>query len=236
MLKQNLGWVMGKTESTEKFRKLNWQKIHISSFLNVNGNGISALAIFKKFKNACHFINIDHTEKFQINDPPKIGCPVFRVSTEMEYQHQSLWKNWQMAVISLISIIQKNFKLPTLPKFGSLVFRVSMEMEYQHWPLWKNWKMAAISLISIIQKNFKLPTPPPKFGSLVFRVSTEMEYQCWPLSKNWKMAAISLISIIQKNIKLLTHQSLGLWFSECQWKQNISIGHYEKIEKWLPFH
>ena len=25
----------------------------------------------KKMKNACHFINIDHTEKFQITDPPK---------------------------------------------------------------------------------------------------------------------------------------------------------------------
>ena len=25
-------------------------------------------------------------------------------------------------------------------------------------------------------------------------------------------------------------------FSECQQKRNISIGHYEKIQKWLPFH
>ena len=30
-------------------------------------------------------------------------------------------------------------------------------------------------------------------------------------------------------------ENLGLWFSECQQKQNISTGHYEKIEKWLPF-
>ena len=22
---------------------------------------------------------------------------------------------------------------------------------------------------------------------------------------------------------------------KCQWKQNISVGHYEKIRKWLPF-
>ena len=96
-----------------------------------------------------------------------------------EYQHWPLWKNWKIAAISLISIIQKNFQLPTPPKFGSLVFRVLTEMEYQHRLLWKNWKMAAISLISIIQKNFQLLTPP-KFGSLVFRVSTEMEYQHQP--------------------------------------------------------
>ena len=31
-------------------------------------------------------------------------------------------------------------------------------------------------------------------------------------------------------------QSLVVWCSECQWKQNISFGHYEKDEKWLPFH
>ena len=31
-------------------------------------------------------------------------------------------------------------------------------------------------------------------------------------------------------------QSLGLWFSECRGKWNISVSHYEKIEKWLPFH
>ena len=72
-----------------------------------------------------------------------------------------------------------------------LVTRVSMEMEYQHWPLWKNWKIAAILYISIVQNNFKLLAPP---------------------------------------------QSLGLRFSKCQWKWNISIGHYEKFEKWLPFH
>ena len=30
-------------------------------------------------------------------------------------------------------------------------------------------------------------------------------------------------------------QSLGLQFSECQWKWNITVGHYEKFKKWLPF-
>ena len=33
--------------------------------------------------------------------------------------------------------------------------------------------------------------------------------------------------------KLLPHpKSLDLWFSECQQKWNIGIGHYEKIKKW----
>ena len=127
----------------------------------------------------------------------------------------------------------ENLENWTNRKFTSEVFPVLTE--YQCQSLWKNWKMAAISLISIVRKNIKLLTPP-KFGSLVFWVSTETEYQHWPLWKNWKMAAISLISIVRKNFKLLTpQQSLGLWFSECQWKQNISVGNYEKIEKWLSF-
>ena len=144
MLKWNLGRVMGKTEPTERVGKPNLRKIHISSFPSVNGNRISALAIMKNLKNGWYFININCTEKFQI-------------------------------------------------------------------------------------------TNPPTFGSLVFQVSTEMEYQCQPLWKNWKMAAISLISIIQKIANYWPPQSLGLWFSEYQWKWNISAGYYEHIGKWLQF-
>ena len=46
----------------------------------------------KKMKNVHHIINIDRTETIQITDPhpPKFGSPVFRVSTETEYQHQPL--------------------------------------------------------------------------------------------------------------------------------------------------
>ena len=34
---------------------------------------LSPLAIMKKLKNDCHFVNINHMEKFQITDPPKFG-------------------------------------------------------------------------------------------------------------------------------------------------------------------
>ena len=30
-------------------------------------------------------------------------------------------------------------------------------------------------------------------------------------------------------------KNFSLWFSECQWKWNVSVGHYEKNKKWLPF-
>ena len=77
MLKQNLGWVTGKTEPMEKFGKLNQQKIYISSFTSFNGNGISASVIMKKLKNGCHLINIDHTEKFQMTDSAKVWVSSF---------------------------------------------------------------------------------------------------------------------------------------------------------------
>ena len=44
----------------------------------------------KNLKNGYHFVNIDHMEKFKMNDPQKFGYPVFQVSMETEYQHQPL--------------------------------------------------------------------------------------------------------------------------------------------------
>ena len=64
----------------------------VSGFPSVDRNGISVSAIMEKLKNGCHFFNIDRTEKCPITDPPKFGSPVFQVLTEMEYQHQPLWK------------------------------------------------------------------------------------------------------------------------------------------------
>ena len=78
MLKWNLRWVMGKTEPTEKFGKLNRWKIHVSGFPSVvDGNGISASAIMKKLKNDSHFIDINRMEKFQITNPPPSLCLQF---------------------------------------------------------------------------------------------------------------------------------------------------------------
>ena len=73
-------WVTGKTEPTEKFGKLNRQKICVSRF------------------------------------PSAERSPCKNVSTETEYHHWPLWKNWKMATISLILIAWKNFKLLTPPK------------------------------------------------------------------------------------------------------------------------
>ena len=61
----------------------------------------------KKLKNGCHFINIDHMEKFQITDPPKFGSLVFRVSTEMEYHRQPTWGRSVIWNFSIWSILMK---------------------------------------------------------------------------------------------------------------------------------
>ena len=54
----------------EKFQFTNPSpKVWVSGFPSVKRNGISALAIMKKLKHGCHFVNIDHTEKFQITYP-----------------------------------------------------------------------------------------------------------------------------------------------------------------------
>ena len=125
----------------------------------------------KKLKNCCHFINIDHTEKFQITDPP----PKVRVSS-----FQGVKRNG----ISVSAIVKKlkngchfininhmeNFQITDLLKFGSPVFRVSMETEYQCWPLWKNWKFSFFWIFH----QFIFP-PSPILGS----ISTFMRGYTW---------------------------------------------------------
>ena len=145
----------------------------------------------------------------------------------------AIMKNWKMAAILLISIIQKNFKLPTSKVWVSGFLSVDGN-RISVLAIMKKLKNGC-HFININHMEKFQTTDPPKFGSPVFRVSTETEYQYRPLWKNWKMATILLISIVQKNFQLPTPQSLGLQFSKCQRKWNISIGHYEKIEKWLPF-
>ena len=84
------GW---QTKRVKTLKKLTCTpvKVWVSSFLCVNGNGISVLAIMKKLKNGHHFINIDCAEKNSNYQPPtpkvpKFGSPTFHMSTEMEYQ------------------------------------------------------------------------------------------------------------------------------------------------------
>ena len=94
--------------------------------------------IIKKLKNGCHFINIDHTEKFQITVPPQsLGLRFLGVSRDG---------------ISVLAIMKKlkngchfvninhaeKFQITDPPKFGSPVFRVSTKTEYQCQQLWKN--------------------------------------------------------------------------------------------------
>ena len=56
----------------KNFQLLTPPKVWVSGFPSVGRNGILASAIMKKFKNGCHFFNINRTEKFPITDPPKV--------------------------------------------------------------------------------------------------------------------------------------------------------------------
>ena len=63
-----------------------------------------------------------------------------------------------------------------------------------------------------------------------------MEYHCWPLKKLKNGCHFINIDPTEKFQITDPTKSLGLQFSECQQKWNVSAGHYGKIEKWLPFH
>ena len=67
----------------------------------------------KKLKNGCNFFNIDHMENFQITDSPKVWVSGFLSVNRNGISVFTIMKKLKMAAISLILIIQKNFKLPT---------------------------------------------------------------------------------------------------------------------------
>ena len=123
MLKRNLRRVTGKTEPTEKFRKLNRWKIYVSSFLSVDR--ISVSAIMKKLKNGCHFININHTEKFQITDPPKVWVSGFPSVDRNGISPSAIMKKLKNGCHFI--------NIDCTEKFGSPVFPVSTETEYEKW-------------------------------------------------------------------------------------------------------
>ena len=50
----------------EKFQITDPPKVWVSSFLNVDGNGISTSAVMEKWENGHHFVNMHRMEKFLI--------------------------------------------------------------------------------------------------------------------------------------------------------------------------
>ena len=145
----------------------------------------------KKLKNGCHFVNIDHREKFQITDPPKVWVSGFL----------SVDRNG----ISVLAIME------TL-KNGCHFVNIGCMEKFQIIYPPKVWVSSFLS----VDRN----------GISASAIMEKLKNGC------------HFINIDRTEKFQITDppQSLGLQFSKCQWKQNISIGHYEKIETLLSFH
>ena len=139
MLKQNLGWVIGKTEQMENshlwFSECRKVTRHKCQSINVNGNRISVSAIMKKLKHGCHFININCTEKFQITDPPKNWVSSFPSVNGNGISVLAIMKKLKNGYHFINIDHMEKFQINDPPKFGSPVFQVSMETEYQCQPI-----------------------------------------------------------------------------------------------------
>ena len=84
-------------------------------------------------------------------------------------------------------------------------------------------------------KNFKLLTPPKVWVSDFLSVNGN-RISVLAIMKKLKNGHHFININCTEKIQITNlPQSLGLQLSECQMKQNISISHYEKIDKWLPF-
>ena len=159
---------------------------HKCAYINVNENGISTLVIMKNLKNGCHFGNINHTEKFQITNPPKVwvsGLPSVNRNT-----------------ISPLAIMKKL-------KNGHYFVNIDCTEKFQITGPPKVW----VSSFPSVNGN----------GKSVLAITKKLK-KWLQFYKYWLYRKIS---------NYWPPQSLGLRFSKCWWKRNISIGHYEKIEK-----
>ena len=93
------------------------------SFLSVDGNGISVSAIMKKLKNGSHFVNIDHTEKFQITDPPpKVWVSGFLSVDGNRISASAIMKQLKNGSHFVNIDCMENFQIADPPKFGCTVF------------------------------------------------------------------------------------------------------------------
>ena len=89
----------------------------------------------KKTKNGYHFINIDHTEKFQITVLPKVWVSGFPSVNGNRISVLVIMKKFENGCHFINIDHREKFQITDPPKFGCVVFRVSTETEYQLWTL-----------------------------------------------------------------------------------------------------
>ena len=90
----------------------------------------------KKLKDGSYFVNINHTEKFQITDPPKVWVSGFLSVNRNRISASTIMKKLKNGSHFVNIDHTEKFQITDPPsKFGSPVFRVLTEVEYHHWPL-----------------------------------------------------------------------------------------------------
>ena len=105
---------------------------------------------------------------------------------------------------------------------------------------WKIWKTEPTENLHQPSHTFKCRKVSPHNCPCinVLSLGTSSYLECWNWTKKLKNGHHFVKYQLYGNISNYQPppQSLGLQFSECQQKWNISVGHYEKIEKWPPFY
>ena len=143
-------------------------------------------------------------------------------------------------------------------KFAPLsVFWVLTGMDYKCQPLWKKWKLKLKKPLHKYQLYRKNSNDHPhkvlvsgfhsvnKNGISISAILKKMEkwlpfFHQWPsvsaiMKKMEKWLPFCKYQSYRNISNYWPYQSLGLRFSKCWWKWNISVGHYKKNWKWPPF-
>ena len=181
----------------EKVQITNPPKVWVSSFLSVNGNGISGSVIMKKLKNGCNFFNINHTEKFQITKPPKVWVSGFPSVDRQGISALAIMKKLKNDCHFFNIDCTEIFKLPTPPKvlwFSECQWKWNISIDHYE-KIENDCHFFNIDCM----ENFQI-TNAPKFSGFLSVNGNGISASA--IMKKLKMTAISLISIVQKNFKL----------------------------------
>ena len=133
-----------------------------------------------------------------------------------------------MAAISLILIVWKNFQLPTPPQVWVSSFPSVNRNGISVLAIMKKLKNGCHFFNIDCTENFPI-TKPPKVWVYGFPSVNRNGISALAIMKKLKNGCHFFnIDHTEKFPITDPPQSLGLRFSKCQWKRNISVSHYEK--------
>ena len=187
----------------------------------------------KKSKNDHHFVNINLWKDFKLLTPQSMGLHFSECQQKQNIRvsHYEKIKNGHHFIN--INCMENYWPHPKGLGLQFSECQWKQNISVSHYEKIKKWlPFFKYQSYGKISNYWSLP----KVWVSRFWVSMKTGYQSQQLWKNQKWPPFHKYQSYRKFSKYQPcPQGLGLQFSKCWWKWNISIYHYQKCEKWPPF-